>query len=377
MQARILTLVVALVVLAAACGSPAAEGPVTAGDIATDEAQLEGGAVGDATSGAGAAAGGAAEDRAIADGAIVEDGVDLNEVAPGSDGDRSLVEESTGPVGALLFADTIEGPRAPSSARFEGQMLIVGAADSDLPGSFQISVSGAFDIPNMASDITIDMGGLIAAAAEADGNPVPAGMRDVIAQPMQVIVVEEMGWLKWPALSLLSGSGNADLWIELGANEVDDATESFGFESSAGDPTAMLEQLADAEASVEDLGVETVNGVEARHWRALLDLEALAADASPAERAELEQQFGDLTATSFPVDVWVGVADGYIYRYVLELAGDAVLADEASAGGDVESVTVSFDFFGYNADQGISPPPAELITSGDELFGGFADSLGN
>jgi hypothetical protein len=371
MPVKLLALLSALFVVTAACGSTTANDTTAGGEASTDEA----GIAGDGTSATpeGTPAGDDDDDNGEASSGLLP-GLDV--VEPGSTGDRSLVDSSTGPVGALLFADTIDGPEAPSSARFEGRMLIIGGPDSDLPGPFEIAVAGAFDIANNSSDLTIDMGAIVAAAADAEGEAIPAQMQDLLTEPMQIIVIDEMGWMKWPLLSLLMGSADGgELWIELGAAEVGDATESFGFSRSAGDPTAMLERLAAAEASVEDLGVETANGVETRHWRALLDIESLAADVTAEERAELEEQFGDLTASEFPVDVWIGVADGYVYRYVLDLSSDAVLAEDA--GSEVESVTMTFDFFDYNADQGISPPPAELITSGEDLFSaGFGAGLG-
>jgi hypothetical protein len=369
---KILALLAALTAVAAACGAGTVDDATANGELSSESAESDGAATtadpsdADPTDSRDADAASGAED----------DMVDVEDVEPGSADDQSLVEDSAGPVGMLLFADTIEGPEAPSSVRFEGRMLIVGNPDSDLPGSYEISIAGAYDVAANASDLTIDMGGVFAAFAEADGEQIPPEMAALLDEPMQVIVVDEMGWMKWPFLSLLAGSAEGgDLWIELGADEVSDTTESFGFTSAAGDPTEMLERLAAAEASLEDLGVETVNGVEARHWRALLDLEALAEQSSPEERAELEAQFGDVAAAEFPLDVWIGVADGYIYRYVLELSSDAVLAGDPES--EVDSATVTFDFFGYNADQGISPPPAELITSGEELFsGGFFDGFG-
>ena len=374
MTVRILALLAALTAVVAACGAGTVDDASSNGELSSESAETEG-----ATTTADPSDADATDNSRDADAASDAEDVmvDIEDVEPGSDDDQSLLEDSSGPVGVLLFADTIEGPEAPSSVRFEGRMLIVGNPDSDLPGSYEISIAGAYDVAANASDLTIDMGGVFAAFAQADGEQIPPEMAALLDEPMQVIVVDEMGWMKWPFLSLLAGSAEGgDLWIELGADEVSDTTESFGFTSGAGDPTEMLERLAAAEASLEDLGVETVNGVEARHWRALLDLEALAEQSSPEERAELEAQFGDVAASEFPLDVWIGVADGYIYRYVLELSSDAVLAGDS--GAEVDSATVTFDFFGYNADQGISPPPAELITSGEELFsGGFFDGAGS
>ncbi len=263
----------------------------------------------------------------------------------------------------LLFTDTIDGSDAPTSARFEGTFTITGEAGSEFDGTVTMTLAGAYDLANDASRMSMDMSELIAAAAAADSDQVPPGMEDFFSDPLQVIQIGDQGWLKWGILTMFVGED--DVWLELPAEEVADTTEGLGFSTSAGDPTEMLDALSDANATVEDLGVESVNGVSARHWRALLDLEQLSADATPEERAELEAQFGDLNATEFPIDVWIGVDDGLIYRYILDLSGEAFFDD---AGGEIQSSTMRFDFFDYGEDQGIAAPPADEVVSGDTLF---------
>ncbi len=356
MAAKFLSLLFAVVAVAA-CGATPTDETTAAGQA---DGAVATGIVEDATADASADVDEAAEPNDDDEAETGDDG------ETGSADDRSLLDESSGPVGELLFADTIAGPDAPSSARFEGRVSIVGTAGSDLPGSYDITIAGAYDIAARSSDLTIDMGGLLDAAAAAEGTQMPAEMRELLGEPMQIITVDEMGWLKWPFFAMFTGSTeSAGLWIEMDADEVGGTTESFGFAGVGDNPTELLEQFAGAEGSVEDVGVETVNGVEARHWRAWLDLEALAEASDPEERAELESQFGDLVGSEFPLDVWIGVNDGYIYRYALDLSGESLLGQ--GSGGGVASVTLAFDFFDYNADQGISPPPADQIISGDEL----------
>lgn len=287
------------------------------------------------------------------------------DVEAGSADDRSLTDAEQGPLGALLFADTTDDPDAPASARFEGRFSITGAPGSELPGTFELVLAGGYDEAAEAMELSMDMSELMTAAAASGSEQVPTGFEDFFLDPIEIIVIGDMGWMKWGLFSMFTGQD--DVWIEMEADEVSGATEDFGFSSSAGDPTALLEDLADADASLEDLGVETVNGVEARHWRALVDLGSLSADASPEELAELEEQFGDLSATEFPIDVWIGVEDGLIYRYVVDLASEAFFD---GSDGDIVSSTMTFDFFDYGADLGIAPPPVSEVISGDTMFAG-------
>lgn len=283
---------------------------------------------------------------------------------PGAD--RSLVDDSEGPLGVLLFADTIDGGDAPNSARFEGRFSITGGPDSDLPGTFDLVLGGAYDRAAEASRLTMDMSELILAASAADSDQVPPGLEEFFTDPIEIITIGDEGWMQWGLLAMFTGQ--EDVWIELEADDVDGATEGFGFSSSAGDPTELLDTLAEADASLEDLGVETVNGVAARHWRAQVDLERMAADADPAELAELEEQFGTLEDTRFPMDVWIGVEDGLIYRYMLDLSSGAFFDD--AQGDDASVATMVVDFFDYDEDPGIERPPADAIVSGDGLLNG-------
>ncbi len=274
----------------------------------------------------------------------------------------AVAEGERGPLGSLLLTNTLD-PGGVTSARFEGRLTISGEADSDLPGVVELLIDGAYDLPSDSSMISMDMSEIFQAASEAGNDQIPPGFEGLFSSPIEVVTIGEEGWMRWSVISMFTG-GSPDSWIVLDPQDVDSATEGFGLSSSAGDPMNLLGGLAEADATVEDLGNDMVRGVASRHWRALIDLDTLSVDAEPAERAELETRFGDLGETEFPIDVWVGIDDGLVYRFVLDLSSEAFF-EEAE---DALSSTMSFEFYDYGADVAITAPPADLIADTPEGF---------
>lgn len=266
---------------------------------------------------------------------------------------------------ALMFADTLSEAVAYNSARFEGRFSITGADPSTPDATFEMVMSGAYDVSAESMELTIDLSEMFAAGVAGGGAAeLPPGFDSFFEEPMQLITIGNEGWLKWGLLSLFTGQD--DVWMALESDELDSATEDFGFSGAGVNPTDLLDMLAAADADVEDLGTETIRGVETRHWRALLDVESLAADLDASDQAELEQQLGELASAAYPMDLWVGVADGLLYRYEITMAGNAMLSPDAPAGA---SASVSFEFFDHGESVGIAPPPADQIFDGQSLFG--------
>ncbi|HVS86017.1 MAG TPA: LppX_LprAFG lipoprotein [Gaiellaceae bacterium] len=103
-------------------------------------------------------------------------------------------------------------------------------------------------------------------------------------------------------LSPLLPAGKTWLRIDL-AN----AGKTFGLSPSvlqAQDPSQSLAQLK-AITAVQDLGSETIGGVQTEHYRGRID---------PAKLAAAERQALSKSGTTFgPYDVWVG-SDGYVHK---------------------------------------------------------------
>lgn len=357
MPRKLLIALLALATLAAACSG---SDTVQAGDgevVISDDGSADGGAAAegsndDDSDGSGAAK--SSDDPDDADGA----GDDTS----GSDGDAAQAPSD----GAMMFADAVSGINTTTSARFEGRFLISGVNPEAPETPVEMLMTGVFDQANDAMELNIDLTEMFAAGAAGDlSTDIPPGFEDLFAEPMQLITIGGEGWLKWGLLSLFTGQ--EDAWLSLGADDLGTATEGFGFGGGNMNPTDLLDSLSAANANVEDLGTETVRGVEARHVRALVDVEALAAELDAAEQAELEEQLGDLTNAAYPIELWVGVDDGLLYRYQIDLTGDALVSADAPPGA---SAFVSFEFFDHGVSPGITAPPADQVVDGESILGG-------
>lgn len=355
MMKRLLAIAAVFGLLLAACAdddsSTDAAGQLSS-DVATDEAD-------------------GSADTDESDGATDESDGDDDEGVDGSmsdDGEATGSPASGETLRSSVLAKALTETEAMSSGRFEGVITIVGAADSDLPGEFQMLFSGSFDNPSEASRITLDMSDIFAAAAAAD--PDAAGMEDLFSsmfeEPMEMIVIGDTSWVKWGLLAMF---GVEDKWLETEADASDAATMGFGGTES---PTAMLEDLADADADIQDLGQEDIRGVTTTHYRAELALETLAETMTPEERAEFEESFGGASAEgTYLIDLWID-GDDLLHRFELAISD---LPPESADG--LESMLFEYDIMDHGQDQGIAPPPAaEVITEAElglslEDFGGF------
>ena len=130
--------------------------------------------------------------------------------------------------------------------------------------------------------------------------------------------------------------------------------------------SAMFGSYEGAAATVEDLGLESVNGTTATHYRIAVDAAKLAEELSPDERAELEES-GLLAIGVQPIDVWI-TDGGYLVRMILEIDGSEV----ASPDGEFEAMTLTFDMYDINGPVVIEEPPADEVTAVEDLdFGEF------
>ncbi len=272
-------------------------------------------------------------------------------------------EAQLGTLRQVLLTNTLDTEAGPSSARFEGTMTMIGAPGSGLEGELSIVFSGGYDLATNASEVNMDLSGVMAAAAAGASEEEAAGIEmfsGLFEEPMQVIVVDDRSWMKWGLISLLTGSG--DKWIEGEADQTSDMTTGFGFGGN-GSPTDMLDLLADGDAEVTKVGQEEIRGVTTTHYRAMVDTATLAAGLPPEEQAELAAQLGSTDVVEVPLEVWID-DDGLLHRYVLDLS-DAVLAQQGET--EFTGATFVFDMWDHGQDLGIAPPPADEVLTAEEL----------
>lgn len=358
MRKSLPALLFALVLLLASCGSTGAEVVETADTAAAE-----------VPSGDEARPGNGEDGGDPADG----EGIPQEPTIDPADGEGIPREPTTGTLRSALLGRTLDRSRAVSSARFDVRISLVGAPGSDLPGETTLTVAGAYDLAQQASKVSMDFGDLLRAAAEAEAGGEDSAELAMFAgffeEPLEVITIGERSWIRWGLLSLFTGTEGK--WLEGEPDETEDMAAGLGF-GGTGSPTELLEWLAEADASVEELGREDVRGAPTTRYRAVVDAAALVETMSPAERAELEAEIGAMPVAELPMDLWIDDA-GLLHRYVLDLSDPALLDD---ADGDLESAVFTVEFWDHGADVAITPPPPDQVVSEDEIdldFGAFAD----
>lgn len=244
-----------------------------------------------------------------------------------------------------------------TSGRMEGLIEITGLDPSQGFTEMVIPFGGAFDNASGNFSFYMDMSSI----ADAAGDELPPEFADLFGE-MEVRQIGDTAYLKFPLFTALFGAETP--WISMPAEEGDVAS---GFmTTSPGNPSEILGSFEDAGATVDVIGTETVNGVNATHYRAVFDMEALLAQATPEERARLEAQ-GPIPVDFMPMDVWIS-DEGFVVRFVMEIDGSAV---ETTPDESFDRMLMRYDLFDLGSDIVIEPPPPGEVTDIEELEGSF------
>lgn len=269
---------------------------------------------------------------------------------------------------AGFLANVSDATIEASTARFEGR-LVVSSPSAESDGSFELSLSGAYDLDADASDVEIDLSGLAALLA-GEATPAEADMiGSAFAEPVQLRTIGDTAWVRWSMLGTMFGATTADggtAWIEAEVDEAASMTDQFGVDSPES-PADLLSVLSDLDATVTEVGRETVRGVDTTHYRAVIDLEAAAGNLTPEERAELEAELPAGISGELPIDVWLG-DDDLLRRLVIELDDfESMGLDADSGAAEIGSVLIEFEIYDVGEPVVISPPPAGEVITSDEL----------
>lgn len=251
-----------------------------------------------------------------------------------------------------------ERSAAVTSGRMEGSMEVSGLDPAQGLTEMVIPFGGAFDNASGNFSFYMDMSGL----AEAAGDEIPPELAGLFDK-MEMRQIGDTAYLKFAFFNMFLGAETP--WISMPAEEGADATDGF-VNAAPGNPSEILGSFEDVGATVEVVGTETINGVQATHYRAVFDTEALLAQATPEERAQLEAQ-GALPTDILPIDVWVS-EDGLVVRFIMEIDGSAIEAPPEESFG---RMVMRYDLFDLGGDITIEPPPASEVTDIEDLEGSF------
>ena len=158
-------------------------------------------------------------------------------------------------------------------------------------------------------------------------------------------------------------------WIKLDPTALPGADPGIGAATAAANPAAILAAIKDA-LTVEEVGTETVDGSDATHYRATVDIVKLlplvadVVDEQPtdAEMQETKDQLAKLGLQTLPIELWVD-GDGFLKQ--VQLAPDLSKVDPDHPGTSF-SLTLTFSDIGE--DIAIDVPPASQVTDLSDLI---------
>ena len=178
---------------------------------------------------------------------------------------------------------------------------------------------------------------------------------------MEMIVDGSMLYMRMPQLQQMGGAPTE--WLSMDMSTVVPGYEQL-LEMGAGrnDPANAFGYLQGAE-NVDEVGAETVNGVETTHFRGSVDLaDAITQVPKDMRRdmrlvvEQMREQAGTLT---MPFDIWID-DDGLLRRMVFAM----------QAEGDVAgafSMTTTMDVTEYGNEFELEIPPADEVTDLTDL----------
>lgn len=208
----------------------------------------------------------------------------------------------------------------------------------------RISASGKTDKPKKASQIDMDMSGLM--SAMSGGQKLPYSAEDLM---MSMIVIDSKMYMKFGLLNALSGSPATKPWTVVD-------TKSLGIDSGdvlaaqGADPTQGLDFLTGLGGKAKEVGSEKVRGVDTTRFDTTVDLATLLKNTPADQQAQAKVMFGN--KTSLPVSLWVDAQNR---------ARKFDITFEVTQQGQTIPAKTSYEFFGFGDKVSISAPPASQV----------------
>jgi hypothetical protein len=200
-----------------------------------------------------------------------------------------------------------------------------------------VTAAGAFDYGTRTGRMSMEMPGLGAIEAIADGSVL---------------------YMKFPA-ALAQQLPGGKSWVKL---DVEAAARQSGFDLSElsqvqqGDPTQALRYLRGASDDVKKVGEDDLRGAHTTHYTATLDLKKAASSLSGSQRTAYDKAIAKLGTATLPADIWID---------------DAGRARKLSFTQDAADVTLELYDFGVDVDA-TPPAPSDVVDLAELLGGGQA-----
>jgi hypothetical protein len=159
-------------------------------------------------------------------------------------------------------------------------------------------------------------------------------------------------------------------WIKLDPSSLPQSQGELGAAAAAANPAAILAAIKDA-LTVEEVGPDMVDGSDATHYRASVDLVKLlpllasmtSEHPTDAQMKKAKDKLAKVGLETLPIELWVD-GDGFLKQ--LQLAPDLSKVDPDHPGTSF-SLTLTFSDIGEPIS--IDVPPASQVTDISDLLG--------
>jgi hypothetical protein len=215
--------------------------------------------------------------------------------------------------------------------------------------SVEFGGQGSFDYRRARGRIAYDLTELAKVDPESEGIGKMTMVFDGVVFYMQMEGLQEelppgKRWLKLDLTKVGAGA-----WAELG-----------GLSQLSQSPAQMLAYLRAASTEIDEVGTQTVRGVETTQYRATVDLrkalELQIEQAPPkfreAMRRDMEESLSTTGLESIPLDVWID-GDGLPRRMVADF--------DMSADGEEVHMETAVDLFDFGVAVSAPIPPADEV----------------
>jgi hypothetical protein len=242
------------------------------------------------------------------------------------------------------------------SGRVEGSMVVTGL-DPEEAGvtEAEILFASAFDTETGDSMFMIDMSSM---PSVMNASPDAPAFDPSLLGNFETRQIGDRVFLNFPFFTAMLGAESD--WISMpveGSNQF-----TSGFDDFPSEPGEILDSYEGANALLETIGQEEVNGVVATHYRISLETDAFFEQMTPSER-EAAGYSPFLAKGVVPLDLWVS-EDGYIVRMMMEVNAETV---ETSPNDEFGSFVMRFDMFDINEPVSVVAPSAADVTAVEDL----------
>lgn len=288
----------------------------------------------------------------------------------GGGGEVTLVEAAATP---QFLAEAADRTAAVESGRFELTVAIPASAEA--PAGLTISGSGAFDLAADRSRFSLDMSGILDAAATSDETPEGFDPSAFFGDgTIEMVTDGDDVYVNAGFLSAFLGGGDGKPWVKLSADEGAEVTGDLS--GGMGDATALLDLLRDSGATVTDEGSVDIDGDATRHFHATISAAEALASAPAEDKGKAEafiQELGvDPATVELPMDVYVD-GEGRVRRLEMSFDGATFAGLDGTEALPDGPIVFTLDFLELGESVTIDLPPADQVADGDALKQMFED----